>query len=126
MRSVVAVLLIGLPLVLGKCHDSGVDWATQKTFALTKAREGCELKFTINKWSPGEALGACYNLDSTKKIDLVLERISDGDDEREIGVDECYDGFQKEINGCDHGGYSSYTNWKYSADPNAGQCNEDN
>ncbi|KAF4980506.1 hypothetical protein FZEAL_3494 [Fusarium zealandicum] len=125
MRSF-ACLLAGLTLVLGKCHTSGAEWATQRTFALTKAREVCELKFSINRWSAGEALGACYNLDSTKKVDLVLERISTGDDEREISVDECFDGFQKEINGCDQGGVSSYTNWKYSGDANAGQCNADN
>lgn len=109
----VSLLLTSLTLALAECQGSGVDWATQRTFALTKAQEVCDLKFTINGWAPQEAAGACYNLDSTKKVDFVLKRISDGDDEREISSEECYDGFQKEINGCDNGGHSSYTNWEY-------------
>lgn len=113
MRSSFAPVLACITVVLGDCHNSGVDWATQRTFALAKVNEACELKYTINGWPSGQALGACYNLDSTKKIDLVLERISEGDDERSIDVDECYDGFRKEIEGCDRGGSSAYTNWKY-------------
>ncbi|KAF4989107.1 hypothetical protein FGRMN_9349 [Fusarium graminum] len=118
-------ILFSVALANAKCHESGADIATQRTYAEGKIREACDLKFTIKKWSPGERLGICYNLDSTKKIDLVLERIGEGDD-REIKSAECFDGFQKEINGCDYGGTSSYTNWKYSSDPNAGQCNRDN
>ncbi|KAI0381482.1 hypothetical protein F5Y04DRAFT_281011 [Hypomontagnella monticulosa] len=45
-----------------------------------------------------------------------------GDGDREITGTECLDGLRKEINGCDYGGVSEYTNWKYKSDPNPGSC----
>lgn len=109
-----AALLAGLPSVLGDCFTGGADWGTQKAFALDKAMESCTLKFAIDRYNPNDFLATCYNLDSTKKVDFVLARISTEVGEIQLDVKECYDGFQKEVNGCENGGVSSYTNWKYT------------
>lgn len=46
---------------------------------------------------------------------FTIKHISDGD--RDLSAGECYGGLQKEIGGCEHGGKSSYTNWRYDAKP---------
>lgn len=109
-----APLFAGLTLVAGNCFEHGEAWATQRAYALAKAEEVCQLKFSITGWASGDIAGACYNLDSTKKVDFVLERVSSGDDERPISAEECYDGFQKEINNCGKGGRTAYGNWAYT------------
>ncbi|KAK9783763.1 putative Ecp2 effector protein domain-containing protein [Seiridium cardinale] len=107
--------------VLGGCFSGGENWASQKSIALSKAQDICNNKFSKATWAnKGQSLAGCYNLDSEKQVDFILERIQDGS--RAIDAAECYNGFQKEINGCDHGGSTSYRNWKYTADPNANSC----
>ncbi|KAH6856156.1 hypothetical protein B0I37DRAFT_402759 [Chaetomium sp. MPI-CAGE-AT-0009] len=127
-----------------ECYRSGIDWYN-KNEALTIARAACQLTLSGTYGPDGTynaQRGACANTPNGK-IDLIVEHISEGN--RYIGVDECYDGLQKEINGCSKGGKSSYTNWFYKyntpfpsphfsylvanpsfpltrADPNEGSC----
>lgn len=116
MYTSISLILTGATLVLGGCYSDGDRWATTESFAETKARDACQLKFAINKWSVGESAGACYNLDSTKKVDFVLERVSgeDAGAEVEISAEACYDGFQKEINACEFGGSTGYADFKFT------------
>ncbi|KAI0121362.1 hypothetical protein BJ170DRAFT_698499 [Xylariales sp. AK1849] len=100
MRTSFVLTFTAATSVLGECFNGGDNWASQKALALTKAQDVCNL--------------------NGKKADFILEKISDG--RRGISASECYDGFQKEINGCDNGGSTSYTKWKYTADPNSGGC----
>ncbi|RYO88286.1 hypothetical protein DL766_008441 [Monosporascus sp. MC13-8B] len=120
MHTSFLVIVTAASSVLGGCFSGGENWATQKAIALSKAQDVCNNKYSKATFGSGQALGACYALDSDKQVDFVLEYI--GGDTRTISAAECYDGFQKEINGCDHGGSTAYTNWKYTADPNAGAC----
>ncbi|KAK6078646.1 hypothetical protein SCUP234_04293 [Seiridium cupressi] len=107
--------------VLGGCFSGGENWASQRSIALSNAQDICNTKFSKADWNTkGQSLAGCYNLDSEKQVDFILERIQDG--HRDISASECYDGFQKQINNCDHGGSTSYSNWKYTADPNANSC----
>ncbi|KAK4182028.1 hypothetical protein QBC35DRAFT_217032 [Podospora australis] len=103
------------------CFGSGEDWG-DRSVALTTARNLCNSDLT-GTYGPGGTTsgyrGACRN-GNGKKLEFQLWHIQGGD--RYISPDECYDGFQKEINGCSRGGDTSYTNWRYSADPNAGSC----
>lgn len=57
-----------------------------------------------------KAKAKCYVKDG-KGYDFIVTHIKDGN--RDLGYDECYDGLQKEIGGCDRGGDSYYTNWEY-------------
>ncbi|KAK7740844.1 hypothetical protein SLS62_010989 [Diatrype stigma] len=107
--------------VMAGCFSGGENFATQKAIALSSAQDVCNSKYSQKDWSDNNPLAACYDLDSGKKVDFVLQRISTGGT-RYISPAECYDGFQKEVNGCEYGGSTSYTNWQYTADVNAGSC----
>ncbi|KAI3329287.1 hypothetical protein HD806DRAFT_482430 [Xylariaceae sp. AK1471] len=109
-------ILFTIPFIaataLADCFSGGENWASQKAMALATAQDICNNKFSAFSFAANQELGGCSNLDSSKKVDFILQNISDAP--RTPSAAECYDGFQKEINGCDNGGSSSYTNWKYT------------
>lgn len=94
------------------CYESGLDWYN-KNAALAIAKAACSLTLS-GTYGPESTFngqrGSCANTPGGK-IDLIIKHIKDGN--RYLGADECYDGLQKEINGCSKGGHSSYTNWSY-------------
>jgi hypothetical protein len=92
------------------CYSGGERWGGDLSNALQKAGDFCG-RFA-GHFKPGNAAYQCYNLSSNKKADFTLGLKGDVP-ERDIGVDECLDGLEKEINGCDHGGDTTYTNWHY-------------
>lgn len=110
--SSILLALTAASSVYATCFTGGENWASQKALALRGAANVCST-FAEKTWYPGDSLGGCFDLDSNKKADFVLELIGDVA-YRTITADECYDGFQKEINGCDNGGSTAYTNWKYT------------
>ncbi|KAI9170564.1 hypothetical protein HJFPF1_00032 [Paramyrothecium foliicola] len=101
------------------CYSGGENWGANLGYALSFATQACNDALQ-GDYNQGDQRSKCYNLDSNKKVDFRLSKHSDGS--RHIAPEECYDGMQKEINNCDHGGETSYGNWFYKADPNAGQC----
>ena len=92
------------------CYSGGEGWAEQKENALAKARDFCTVKPA--DFNEGQGFGRCYNLSNTKRVNFNIGNISSS--RRNLGYDECFDGLQKEINGCGNGGSSSYTNWQYT------------
>lgn len=102
---------VGTSLNKRGCFDGGENWGADRNYAYNYATRACEEAF-VGTYRPGDIRAICYNLDSTKKVDFALELISKSN--RDIAADECYDGLQKEIGGCDNGGSTSYTNWKYT------------
>jgi hypothetical protein len=57
-----------------------------------------------------EAKRSCRNIGS-HKVDFTVKRIGS---EQVLTQNACVDGLQKEINGCDNGGKTAYTNWEYT------------
>lgn len=95
-----------------ECYDSGLDFDNQDT-AASIAMAACQqtLSGTYGPESTYNGIrGSCVNT-GNGKIDFLIEHITDGD--RDLGVNECYDGLQKEINNCGKGGNTSYDNWSY-------------
>jgi hypothetical protein len=92
------------------CYSGGEGWSEQKDNALAKARDFCNIK--PSDFNPGEGYGRCYDLSNTKRVDFNVGSISDS--RRNLSYDDCYDGLQKEINGCGTGGSTRYTNWQYT------------
>jgi len=92
------------------CYSSGVTWGGDRGNAYGKATEAC--KGFVGTFSSKDIKYACRNLSSKKKVDFTLHYIGSGS--RDIAEAECYDGLRKEIDNCDRGGSTSYTNWKYS------------
>lgn len=114
MRCSMLVTLAAAASVYGECFTGGVNWGSQKPKALSLASEVCNVKFSKKEFSAGEAeLGACYNMVEGKYVNFNLMYIGT-DEKRTATADECYDGFQKEINACDFGGAHQYTNWRYT------------
>ncbi|KAF2658847.1 hypothetical protein K491DRAFT_713100 [Lophiostoma macrostomum CBS 122681] len=99
------------------CYSGGEDWGN-KQVALNAADTACRNNFQ-GDFGGNSNRHVCIN-GNGKKLEFTIYRL--GGTNRALFWDECYDGLQKEINGCDHGGDSSYTNWRYVADPNAGSC----
>lgn len=101
--------------VLGECFTGGERWASQDAEALAGIGEACEFKFSQLSFSEAEASrGACFNIDGGRFVSLNLEYIGT-DASRTPTSGECYDGFSKEVSGCEYGGSTSYTNWKYTS-----------
>lgn len=107
---------ISLAALLGfasaACNQSGIDFY-DKSDADHIAYAACSttLSGTYGPESTYNGMkGACLNTENGK-IDFLITHITDGS--RDLPVDECYDGLQKEIWNCGKGGETSYTNWKY-------------
>jgi hypothetical protein len=98
----------------GCFSGDGENWGAEKTYALSYAFEACR-DFLANpaQYQPGDIRAHCYNLSSLKKVDFALQLRSDVG-ARTIDYNECYDGLQKEINGCANGGHTQYSNWIYT------------
>lgn len=94
------------------CYTSGEDWG-DTAVALRHAHRVCK-KHLHGEYGPGGTpsgyRGKCVN-GNGKKLEFQIWHIDDGD--RQLGVAECFSGLSKEINGCDKGGDTSYTNWRY-------------
>ncbi|KAL2024930.1 hypothetical protein VTK56DRAFT_3629 [Thermocarpiscus australiensis] len=118
-----ATLLAAAAGVHAKCNRSGETWGNVLT-ALVLAQVKCD-EFFSGTFGPTDTPGGyrntCANANG-KKLEFHLWHVRGGD--RQISAEECYDGFQKEIVGCSRGGDTTYTNWRYKADPNAGKCSD--
>ena len=114
MRCSMLATIAAAASVYGECFTGGANWASQKPKALSLASEVCNVKFSKKEFFAGEAeLGACYDIGDGKIVNFNLMYIGT-DATRTPTAAECYDGFQKEVNGCEFGGGSEYTNWRYT------------
>ena len=87
-------------------------WGGEKGFAVELAQRACREYFLGNYNNKGETRYRCFNLSSSKKVDFTVELLSNG--VRNLFVDECFEGLRREIEGCEQGGQSSYTNWFFA------------
>ncbi|KAK4187479.1 hypothetical protein QBC35DRAFT_452261 [Podospora australis] len=103
------------------CYQDGIEWSDRQQ-ALGIVKSACE-QLLIGKYGPKNTFNGerrtCANM-GPNKIDIIITHIQGGD--RDLPYEECYDGLQKEVTRCSRGGDTSYTNWRYKADPNAGNC----
>lgn len=131
-----SILALGAlaPLVSAGCYGGGEKWGSSKDLALRIAKSACEEdRGELRKlytWGnhPEAKTGTVKVTDNNRCVKLEVDYIWDPhtddiskiifmdnglDDAGSVPKNECYDGLQKEINGCDRGGDSSYTHWKY-------------
>lgn len=98
-----------LKLVSAGCYSSGQSWPSghaSTVSTIKAAASDYEKKSPLSKGEhhySAEVGGICLH--------FVLDNISGAD--RSIGASEAIDGFTKEYRGCDYGGDTSYTNWRY-------------
>lgn len=106
----------GVSLNRRGCFSGGDKWGANTALALSRASQACNEAFvgTDNEmWAEkGSQFFQCYNLDSNYKADFTLRQQKDGN--QRLDSAGCYDGFQKEINGCEHGGETAYDVWMFT------------
>lgn len=122
------------PLVSAGCFDGGEKWGSSKDAALRIAKNVCnqdrgELR-RLYMWGnhPEAKTGSISASGDNRCIKLQVDYVWDPhtddigkiilmdnglDNSGSVPKNECYDGLQKEINGCERGGESKYTHWKY-------------
>jgi uncharacterized protein (DUF2461 family) len=106
-------VLAGL-VALGEagCYSGGDAWGDVAT-ALSSARRACILDLSglyRAQNTPEGTRSVCVNAND-KKLEFQIFHTQEGD--RQLSSDECYDGIQKEIVGCENGGDTTYDNWRY-------------
>ncbi|VUC35638.1 unnamed protein product [Clonostachys rosea] len=103
------------------CYSGGEPWGDKAT-ALAAAEQACRESLTGTYGGSGTVNGhrhRCINANN-KALNFEIWHVKGGD--RNLALAECKDGIQKEVNGCNTGGDTTYTNWRYKGDPNAGNC----
>lgn len=124
LPSILSFAVLAATTVHARCYaEKGIDEAYwQKGDARARAKEACAGVFAGSYSGSGTDGGhrsTCVAAmppppnygDRTQHYVFEVSHVGDGD--RVIKTSECEDGLIKEINGCDYGGDSSYTNWRY-------------
>ncbi|KAI0386962.1 hypothetical protein F5Y04DRAFT_288764 [Hypomontagnella monticulosa] len=105
------------------CFTGGEKWDSDKTAVLNKIDQVCT-DGTLNKeypagsWDDNKPIGYSWDLASNRKVSLTIW-LNNIWGNTILSTTDCKSGLKKEVNGCEHGGVSEYTHWKYKADINA-------
>lgn len=95
-----------------ECFGSGEFWGGDRSHAENRALDFCVKLGLPTNFAKDRNFHRCFNLSSLKKVDFTIKNISGAS--RSLTFRECVDGLKKEVNGCDRGGATSYTNWRYT------------
>ncbi|XXH06028.1 multicatalytic endopeptidase [Hypoxylon texense] len=116
---VLAPLALLASTALATCHGDYTDALWNKDQARADAKTACN-KMKGN-FGSRKTKSYCTGNKDKKGYDFSVTHLKDGD--RDLGYDECYDGLQKEIGGCERGGDTYYKNWEYGVwAVKAGSC----
>ncbi|KAF3001702.1 hypothetical protein E8E14_000313 [Neopestalotiopsis sp. 37M] len=107
------------------CYSGG-DVFQDKENARYNAQRACEGYDGIQgafqgTFAPGEAKSACVQGSPTQRYDMVVQNLNTGAS-FDLADADCTLRLQNEINGCDHGGESDISGWRFRVDPNNGIC----
>ncbi|KAG9663985.1 hypothetical protein KCV03_g10276, partial [Aureobasidium melanogenum] len=72
-------------------------------------------------FAPGEAKYACVQGTNTQKYEITVQNLNTGA-AFDLGDGDCVLRLENEINGCDRGGESTVSDWRFRVDPNNGIC----
>ncbi|KAH9894655.1 hypothetical protein F4778DRAFT_747777 [Xylariomycetidae sp. FL2044] len=124
-----AVLSTLVPWVYAGCYTGGEKWGDQKEKALFLAEDACVTYFTVFAWAGGKGFlnndstdhKMCYDLPDGRRLKFRIEKRPDNDIVR-LNGDDCAHWLKEEIEGCEHGGEKTWSEWKVKSDINAGPC----
>ncbi|KAJ7649435.1 hypothetical protein DFH06DRAFT_1331801 [Mycena polygramma] len=108
-----AFLVASATSIHAECYNSGETWTSY--LAEHDIQEAVQAFAAGGKTWPPKVEQKHTAWHSTGCVKFILQNISPFP--RTIYEAEAYDGFSKEHTGCTHGGDSSYTNWRFVADP---------
>jgi hypothetical protein len=107
---VVATALI--PAASAGCFKSGTTWGSSVNRAAASSYLDGVCNELQGSYGSGVIKSRCRNGAENIRFNYAVKHISAGT--INLGKEECIDGLNKEITGCDKGGRSGYTNWEYT------------
>ncbi|KAF8246978.1 hypothetical protein K440DRAFT_644298 [Wilcoxina mikolae CBS 423.85] len=113
---VAATALFSSPLVSAECNKDG-ELAFRQDYVVSNLDVICSI--LVGEYYINQKRRQCFQVpgESGKRWDFTVERIktsgSNNSLTRTLGKAECIDGLRKEVQGCQRGGWSSYSNWLY-------------
>lgn len=98
-----------LSLASATCYTSGAPWPSDHAGTDDAIQKAADHFASLSPLPVGEAV---YDIGvGDKCLHFILDNISG--QPRSIDANEAKDGFLKEYRGCENGGDTSYTNWRY-------------
>ncbi|KAG0143304.1 hypothetical protein CROQUDRAFT_49017 [Cronartium quercuum f. sp. fusiforme G11] len=120
IRNLVILSFALFAYVYGKCRTSGATYGTPANRARASQALQSVCAELAGTYGASETKSTCRDSPENVRFNFVLQHVKNG--QRVIDANECMDGMNKEITGCNQGGDTTYTNWRYSVDPNTGLC----
>ncbi|KAI2627289.1 hypothetical protein GGS26DRAFT_599225 [Hypomontagnella submonticulosa] len=104
------------------CFSGGEKWDGDKNAVLGTIDQVCtngtlNRKYPAGSWDDNRPISHSWGLKSNRIVTLTIWLNNIWGD-TPLSMESCKDGLKKEVNGCEHGGVSEYTTWKYRADIN--------
>ncbi|KAJ3535626.1 hypothetical protein NM208_g6575 [Fusarium decemcellulare] len=110
----------GLSKRARKCYSDDWRWDTEKNYALDRAGRWCSGNGGSGSYRKGQQKGGCYNLNSVKRVNFLIQNRQDKDTSLSSGA--CFRFLRGIINDCSRGGENSNGAWWWTADSNKGKC----
>ncbi|EFP84797.2 hypothetical protein PGTUg99_013082 [Puccinia graminis f. sp. tritici] len=118
--NVVLVLSLVISLVSAGCFTSGQTWGSSlnKQKASAFLDEVC--RELAGNYDASASRSSCKDGNDNIRFNFNILHTSGGS--RSISSEECINGLNKEITGCNQGGRTNDGNWEFTSDPNTGSC----
>ncbi|CAD0090247.1 unnamed protein product [Aureobasidium mustum] len=125
LATLAVVLGASIDGVTATCFRSG-DIFQDKGNARWHVERACkgydnQQGFFQGTFAAGESKYTCVQGSTTQKYDITV-RNENTNAAIDLNDDDCVLRLHNEINGCDHGGDSTVSGWRFIVDPNNGIC----
>ncbi|RYP45938.1 hypothetical protein DL768_007783 [Monosporascus sp. mg162] len=125
LATLFTLLGAGIDSVSAGCFGDGEIWqdkgaARWHVERACRGYDGNQGAFQ-GSFAPGQAKSACVQHSGTQKFEFFVQNLNPGAS-FDLADADCVWRLQNEINGCDRGGQSDISGWRFRADPNAGHC----
>ncbi|CVK96087.1 hypothetical protein LB506_009116 [Fusarium annulatum] len=113
-----SILAFNTQAVNAGCYSGGDPWPNKDQAAqfVWDACYGSQGMFS-GQFRPGQTKSMCPR---SGQVGLVFEVQNQWDQTLDLNNDDCYTRLKNEIYGCDRGGESTVSKWRFRADP--GNC----
>lgn len=116
LSTVLAILGTGVTTALANCYGSGDVWQDRANarYHVERACNGYDGHAGAFQgvYAPGEAKSACVQGTGTQKYDFMVQNLNTGAS-FDLADADCVWRLENEINGCDRGGQSDVSGWRF-------------
>ncbi|KAG0139353.1 hypothetical protein CROQUDRAFT_666633, partial [Cronartium quercuum f. sp. fusiforme G11] len=98
--------------VYGRCRTRGFSYGSSANRARASQALESVCKELTGTYAATTFKTVCRDSPEKIRFNFFVQHVKIG--RRDIGITECMEGLNKEITGCDKGGDTTYTNWRYS------------